>query len=516
MKHVYALLFAVMLTVQTQAQLVVDNTQPAEQIIEDVFLANGIFVSNIVYNGDAINIGAFDGSSTSLGLSNGIVMGSGDVTGAIGPNTSSSFTLGDNTLFGSSDTDLIDILAGYTANDWSIVEFDFIATGDSLDFQFVFGSEEYLEFVNSGFNDGFGFFLSGPGISGPYMNSATNIALIPGTNLPVSINNVNSTMNEAYYVDNGDGWEEPFYSDPAYIQPDGLTTVLHASAGNLTVGEVYHIKLAIADASDSALDSWVFLGGESFVQFCTEQDNFMDEVCLLSSLHADVVFTGECSTVDVINNSDINIDYTNCYFDMGDGTQIDACILGVTHTYTEPGIYPLKLVYEVGEYHAQFKVGTVEISSVPPTVPVISGDQNSLTVGNWNGEDALQWYLNGVLIEGAIYNVLEVNQSGVYTLTYSNSCGSTSSEGFTVVGVAENVLSDVSVYPNPTDGVFFVDSKGKNLLIHIYNHLGQKVYTTQSNGLIQLSLNLASGAYILEIADQQNVSLVRRENLIIR
>jgi hypothetical protein len=516
MKHVYAILFALMFTLQLQAQLVVDNTQPATQVIEDVFLANGIFVSNVQYIGDTLHIGTFDGTNTSLGLNTGIVMGSGDVNGAIGPNTSSSFALGNFSNYGSLDTDLIDVLGGYTPNDWSVVEFDFIATGDSLDFQFIFGSEEYLEFVNSSFNDGFGFFLSGPGISGPYTNNAVNIALVPGTNLPVSINNVHSTLNEAYYVDNGDGFSEPFYSDPSYVQADGLTTLLHASAGGLAVGEVYHIKLAIADASDSAFDSWVWLGGESFVQFCTDQENFMDEVCLLSTLEAHVQFTGECSTVDIENNSDINIEYTNCYFDMGDGTQIDACILGVTHTYSEPGTYQLKLVYEVGEFHAQFKVGEVEISSVPPIEPYISGIDQTLSVGNWNGQDDLQWYFNGTAIEGAIYNVYVATEPGVYALSYSNSCGTTLSADYLMVGITESVLSEVSLFPNPSNGAFTIDSKGKNLVVNVYNHLGQKVHSVQSTGLIQMNLNLAPGAYILEMSDVQNTSLVRRENLIIR
>ncbi|MEY3398068.1 MAG: hypothetical protein RL220_662, partial [Bacteroidota bacterium] len=173
------------------AQLTVDTTLSPEQIVEDVFLSNGIFVSNITYVGGEGFVGSFDGSATTLGLTSGIVMGSGLAVGAIGPNDSGSHTSGGSGIFDYQDDDLSSILGGYSANDPSIIEFDFIATGDSLDFQFVFGSEEYLEYVGSAFNDGFGFFISGPGISGPYTNGAVNIALVPGTDTPVAINNVN-------------------------------------------------------------------------------------------------------------------------------------------------------------------------------------------------------------------------------------------------------------------------------------------------------------------------------------
>ena len=91
-----------------------------------------------------------------------------------------------------SDPDLLAITSpGNDIQDISILEFDFVPTGDSLKFNYVFGSEEYPSFnCSATFNDVFGFFLSGPGISGPYTNNAANIALVPGTSLPVSIANI--------------------------------------------------------------------------------------------------------------------------------------------------------------------------------------------------------------------------------------------------------------------------------------------------------------------------------------
>jgi len=64
--------------------------------------------------------------------------------------------------------DLSVLAAGFQTFDASILEFDFIPQSDTLKFNYIFGSEEYPEYVNSGYNDVFGFFISGPGIAGPF------------------------------------------------------------------------------------------------------------------------------------------------------------------------------------------------------------------------------------------------------------------------------------------------------------------------------------------------------------
>ena len=109
---------------------------------------------------------------------------------AVGPNDQGG--AGDDLLgFSGGDADL-DQLAGVSTYDAAVLEFDFIPASDTLTFDYVFGSEEYNEYVCGTVNDAFGFFLSGPGIAGPYTNGAENIALVPGTTTQVSINTVNN------------------------------------------------------------------------------------------------------------------------------------------------------------------------------------------------------------------------------------------------------------------------------------------------------------------------------------
>lgn len=237
-----------------KAQLTVDGSLTPQQLVETVLIGNGVSASNITFTGAPTAIGSFNSTNSNVGFSGGILLTTGSINNAIGPNNSGSSGT-DNMRPG--DTDLNQTVSVNT-QDATVLEFDFVPASDTLRFNYVFASEEYLEWVGFAYNDVFGFFISGPGISGPYTNNAINIALVPGTQTPVSISNVNSTQNSAYYFNN----ETP--PPPATaIQYDGFTVPLTAEA-IVQCGETYHIKLAIADAGDGTYDSGVFLEAGSF------------------------------------------------------------------------------------------------------------------------------------------------------------------------------------------------------------------------------------------------------------
>ena len=263
--------------ISVQAQLTVDSSQPINLVIQNLLGPNVQF-SNVTFSGDFDQIGLFNSTTSNLPFPTGVIMGTGGISNAIGPNDSgSSSVTGGN--FGATDADL-NALDGLTHNDAAILEFDFIATGTSISFDYVFASDEYPEYTGAGncgnVSDVFGFFLSGPGIAGPFSNASDNIALIPGTTQFVSINNLNAGCDGLalpggancnycqFYINNGNGLTAPFNTDPNYIQYDGLTVVLTAIYENLECGQTYHIKLAIADVSDTAFDSAVFLKEGSF------------------------------------------------------------------------------------------------------------------------------------------------------------------------------------------------------------------------------------------------------------
>ncbi len=159
-------------------------------------------------------------------------------------------------------------IAGIGTHNAAILEFDFIAQADSVKFNYVFGTEEYMEWITGGFADVFAFVLNG--VSTPL--APINIALIPNTNIPVTALNVNANVNSQYYVNN----ENPPGTAAQY---DGFTVVLTAKYPILC-GETYHIKLAVADAIDGVVDAGVFLQAGSFT---TGQVDLTSEISYGSS-----------------------------------------------------------------------------------------------------------------------------------------------------------------------------------------------------------------------------------------
>lgn len=273
-KTFLAIFLAGILTLPAKAQFVVDTTFTVEALVND-FFNSGVLVdvTNITFNGedaDQINqqIALFEnGENTGFVIDEGLVM----TTGSAYSNTLGTVA----SWFGPTpeDVDILDI-ANALVNDCAVLEFDVTVNADALAFNFSFASFEYPSFTCSVFNDVFGFFVSGPGIDGPFSNGAINIATIPDSETPISINTLNSgeasvagnasTCEEAnpnwqedtqYFIDNEDDSIPNFF--PGYTQ--NLEAYIEVEQ-NAT----YHFKLAICDVSDGALDSGVFLESGSF------------------------------------------------------------------------------------------------------------------------------------------------------------------------------------------------------------------------------------------------------------
>jgi gliding motility-associated-like protein len=264
----FVLFLAFLVPIVTFGQLVTSTAQSPAGLVQNVLLGSGVTVSNINFNGQPTAIGDFNGTNTNLGIDEGIVITTGTVldqnnSGPHGPNDVPDSGL-DNPSGGFA---LLSNLIGGTATyNAAILEFDFVPYSDSVKFNYVFGSEEYAEYVGSTFNDVFAFFIIGPGYPSP-----TNIALLPN-NQPVAINNVHDAVtnsfgtfgpaNAQYYVNNGDGNSAPQNSNPQFIQYDGFTEVLTAKA-EVQCGQTYRLIICIADAGDGLYDSGIFLEANS-------------------------------------------------------------------------------------------------------------------------------------------------------------------------------------------------------------------------------------------------------------
>jgi len=259
MKKITTILIIVLFAYQCSAQITITPNQTAAALAQSLVGA-GVTISNPTINCGANGNGLFvvtPPNTTNLGLGAGIILTSGNSALAAGPSGTTSVSLGNG-----ADPDLT-ILAGQTTFDKCILEFDFVPLGDSIKFDYVFASSEYQSFTCSNFNDVFGFFISGPGIVGPFSNNSKNIALVPGTACPVGVNTINgstaspcgnvnapcSPPNNALFVNNIGGTSVVY---------NGFTQVLTALAA-VTPCVSHHLKLAISDASDEILDSGVWL-----------------------------------------------------------------------------------------------------------------------------------------------------------------------------------------------------------------------------------------------------------------
>jgi hypothetical protein len=186
---------------------------------------NPVAGSLVVSEDQSNAIGFFNDALVPIGIDSGVLLTTGSIFNALGPNTSGS-------------------ISGSGVK--SSLSFDFVAVSPGIQWKYVFASEEYEEYVDTEFNDIFTLTLDG-----------VNLALIPGTLSEVAINSVNPSENSEYYRSNIDGSIDTEY--------DGLTTVLTATASNLVVGQTYNVSFNISDVGDSAWDSGVFIEANSVV-----------------------------------------------------------------------------------------------------------------------------------------------------------------------------------------------------------------------------------------------------------
>lgn len=306
-------LLSLSLSLNAQSDLFIDTTITPEQMVMDFFNTSQVSVSNVQFTGAPGAVAFFEAANTDLDLLAGLMLSSGQCAQAAYP--VSYFASTDNLISGG-DSDLSALFPfGVFIRDAAALEFDLVSQVDTLCFIYRFGSEEYPEYACSPFNDVFAFFVEGPGYS-----SKTNIAIIPGDTLSVSINNIH--LENPNYAPCPPTHPE-FYVDYAsqngqHVAYDGLTTTLPAKFA-VQPGEVYHIKIAVSDVADGIFDSGVFLSINSL-----GGDSLLNPV---AEMAAPVV---DGTTVTFVNKSRYG---TAWHWDFGDGTTSN-------ERYPAPHVYP--------------------------------------------------------------------------------------------------------------------------------------------------------------------------------
>lgn len=320
--------------------------------VQQNFVGQGVVVGNIKIRGHVSSMGAFTSSGNVLDIHKGLVLSTGSAFSVAGLNNKSnqSYSFGD----AERDPDLQKYVKP-NLYDVGLIEFDFVPLANSLQFKYQFGSEEYPEYVGSTYNDVFAFFMSDD-------SSKNNIALIPGKNVPVSINTVNHVTNSQHFIDNnvfvspnkreapdledeeegflgsiwnglkkvfGGGKKEEDDDDlsrtnPAllkksraavyrFLQFDGITKRLTAHA-YVVPYKRYHMKLIIADVADNIYDSGVFIEDKSLTAITdTSQFNFVQHPSLLKVADPAKILAGK-KLADILPDT-VYLEDANIYFE---------------------------------------------------------------------------------------------------------------------------------------------------------------------------------------------------------
>lgn len=264
--YVWIVLF-LLISFSSKAQhIAVSDNYTAQQLVEDIFIgaenSGCVQVSNVsiygyTFNDGRLSYGYFDKNNSNFDINEGVLLTTGKAISAIGPNDS---ILSDGPSSWPGDQDLEQAINMSNTVNATALEFDFIANTNQISFEYIFSSEQYLTSINSSsqcnYTDGFAFLIKRVNTNEPY----TNLAVVPNTNIPVTVNTVRGvgvcpSANEQYFGS--------FNAQEHPTNYNGQTKVMTAQT-EIIPGETYHIKLVIADQGNNLYDSAVFLKGGSF------------------------------------------------------------------------------------------------------------------------------------------------------------------------------------------------------------------------------------------------------------
>lgn len=253
----------------SQAIIVDTNTYTVPDLVTGVLVNKScVPVENITWRtgtnfGSTNGIGYFENTNPAFPLSSGVILSTGNVANAPGPNSTD---LNDGNAAWTGDTDLENTLlaAGITMHsaNATVLEFDFIPFSPNFNFQFLFASEEYGTFQCQ-FSDAFAFLLTNVSTG-----VTTNLAVVPSTTIPISVVTIrNSLYNSSCSSENPSyfgAFNGGSNATGSATNFNGQTVIMNASSTTLVPNTPYHIKLVIADRQDNQADSAIFLGANSF------------------------------------------------------------------------------------------------------------------------------------------------------------------------------------------------------------------------------------------------------------
>jgi len=269
----------------------VDDTYTADQLVKDVLVGSKCdLVSNVRYQyGSGVlasnsvkAAGYFNRNGSTFPFDEGIVLSTDGAVYVEGPCTPGGGQFSPNQYEWTGDQDLIDLIND--AGGWpttpitptnmrsTVIDFEFIPMQNTVSFEYLFGSHSY--------NRGCNFECGNGAMFGAWLIDLTtgfgeNLAKIPGTNDPISINTlrdvvksqpftcVAGSINPQYFGNSYGTLANQVPPLTAPINLSGHTIPMKSLTANVIVGRKYRIKLAVLDfcPSDSHTSAVFFKAG---------------------------------------------------------------------------------------------------------------------------------------------------------------------------------------------------------------------------------------------------------------
>jgi hypothetical protein len=515
--------FLLVLPLQLFSQLTVSQ-QNATTLVQNVLVGSGVTVSNVSFQGADAMLGSFNGVNSNIGLSSGIIMSTGKIQDALGPNqetgSGAEMNVNGNAL-------LNNILTGDNQTlDAAVLRFNFVCEGNKVQFRYVFASEEYPEYVCSDFNDVFGFFISGPGITGNQ-----NLAVLPGSNALVSINSVNGgsvgsegSSGNPCILSNSNLYRP---NSSSSIEYDGWTSILTAIS-NVIPCETYTLTIAIADVKDRLYDSAVFLESKSFTSTeitITSVSSYVDGLSdIYESCGYNIVKlfrSGNLSSPLTINlttggTATYGVDYTAFPTSVTFPAGVDIVsfqVFALPDGILEPAGETIEIIYtQTGCFGTTTKQVNLKVYDPPPTLLVDAGLDQSYTCPNVevaltaSASGGVQPYTYQWQNFPALQNPVNVNpgSSTTYSVTATDQCGSTANDDvlIDIVGYAPlslSTLNDTSVCKGSTIQLWASYVGGKSPVVYYWED-------PSITSLTRLVSPEVTTAYTFTVTDACNIS----------
>ena len=515
------------LTTNASAQnIIIDPNPTPTQLVQNTLIGPGLITSNITFSGNLQQIGFFDENGSNLGLDSGVVMSSGYVANITPPNNPST------TIGGPGDADLLATAQSVTSNpssgsitstnDAAVLEFDFVPTGDVVVFNFVFGSEEYLTYVNTSFNDVFGFYITGPNPNGPDYNG-DNLAIVPNTNEPITISTIHPGLNGQYYIDNpsNSGISYNGYTIPIEIRFDVICD------------STYHFKFAVADCQDGILDTGVFLDGGSFqaipvdLTLETNIGEYGDSVIVDGcGVEADFIFSRpSCQSSDSLwVNVDIRGTATNGldYLTLPDSVLFlpDSTEISIPFTAIQDGVFEgyesviLTVTNVLSSGDTIVTIGTVWLLDAPnvqawghDTTIVCRQDSVDIYASALDGIPPYSFSWDTGSTDSVTWVPGTPNGSFDYYVTVTDACGFTDTDTLTLIVDQTLVIDTLIAYPsdacNPTGAVSAFVSGITDVLGQPFYHWSDSIVPNGQPYEVDATVmqNIPSGWYYFTVTD---------------